>query len=530
LAFLRLLILLSIWMCRTATQSGPEELKFVGPAWGAAIFLGVYALTVLVMAFWARLLTRRLGSAASPRSLRRFNKVINIVRLAVPAWLAIAIFGGLQWGNSIDTIAGPLAWWPSPVAHIELPLLLAGIAPALLAWMALWWAEYPVDRVWREQNMLLQLDHDLPIHAPPSFWSFFGTNLRLQLLFMLAPFLCILLVHDLVTLLLWFLRPDIADEWANLIMLPAAAMMFILAPELLRRLLRTEPLPDVLLRTRLETLCRRTGLRYHEILLWHTNNSMGNAMVMGLFPRVRYILLSDLLLETMSDEQIEAVFAHEVGHIAHRHMWWLVAFVATFATFALGPGDLIAHGLGILRDSPHWPGLAKSAHAAHVIRFLRSLEGPIMLIVTLGLFRFLFGYYSRWLERQADVYGARLMQTAYSQPLASAHQAFGNTYVGEQGAGLFSSALRRVAFINHISTNGRNWRHGSIEKRIRYLHHLSADPQLTGQFDRFMRRLFILVVVALCTFAIWDALSNYHCIDQSILERPTLIRSNYSHS
>ena len=41
-------------------------------------------------------------------------------------------------------------------------------------------------------------------------------------------------------------------------------------------------------------------------------------------PHVRYILLSDLLLERMDDEQIEAVFAHEVGHVVHRHMAWYV--------------------------------------------------------------------------------------------------------------------------------------------------------------------------------------------------------------
>ena len=56
-------------------------------------------------------------------------------------------------------------------------------------------------------------------------------------------------------------------------------------------------------------------------------NNMGNAAVMGLFPQVRYILLSDLLLETMTDEQVEAVFAHEVGHIVHRHMAWYVVLI-----------------------------------------------------------------------------------------------------------------------------------------------------------------------------------------------------------
>ena len=68
-------------------------------------------------------------------------------------------------------------------------------------------------------------------------------------------------------------------------------------------------------------------MRYRDILLWKTEYNMGNAAVMGFVPRLRYILMSDLLLETMTDEQIEAVFAHELGHVVHRHMSWYVVFM-----------------------------------------------------------------------------------------------------------------------------------------------------------------------------------------------------------
>src|SRR5829696_9781819 len=119
-------------------------------------------------------------------------------------------------------------------------------------------------------------------------------------------------------------------------MLLSTALVFLLAPELLRRVLQTQSLPDSPLRRRLERLCERVGMRYRDILLWRTQNNMGNAAVMGILPPVRYILLSDLLLERMDDEQIEAVFAHEVGHVVHRHMSWYVIFFLTvvFGSFA----------------------------------------------------------------------------------------------------------------------------------------------------------------------------------------------------
>ena len=70
-------------------------------------------------------------------------------------------------------------------------------------------------------------------------------------------------------------------------------------------------------------------MRYRDILVWRTHSNMGNAAVMGILPHMRYVLLSDLLLETMTDEQIEAVFAHEMGHVVHRHMAWFVLFFVT---------------------------------------------------------------------------------------------------------------------------------------------------------------------------------------------------------
>src|SRR6201999_2949396 len=107
---------------------------------------------------------------------------------------------------------------------------------------------------------------------------------------------------------------------------------------ILTRILKTESLPSSALRLRLEEMSRRHGLRYRDILLWHTQGSIGNAAVMGVLPRLRYVLMTDLLLETMPDEQIEAVFAHELGHIVYRHLIWYVIFIVTLVLAMSGPG------------------------------------------------------------------------------------------------------------------------------------------------------------------------------------------------
>ncbi len=60
-----------------------------------------------------------------------------------------------------------------------------------------------------------------------------------------------------------------------------------------------------------------------------------NAAILGWFPFARYFLMSDALLESISDRQIEAVFAHEVGHGVHRHVpWYLATMLAAFGLSA----------------------------------------------------------------------------------------------------------------------------------------------------------------------------------------------------
>jgi STE24 endopeptidase len=296
-------------------------------------------------------------------------------------------------------------------------------------------------------------------------------------------------------------------------MLLAATTVFILAPEILRRVLHTQRLPETPLRRRLETMCRRHGLRYRDILLWHTDNNMGNAAVMGVLPRLRYILLSDLLLETMTDEQIEAVFAHEVGHIVHWHMQWYVVFFGILMGFMIGPAQTLANKVqDYVKATVPRTATDKDPRKVRADRYL-ALTDLAALVVGAGGTLTVFGFLSRRFERQADVFAARTIQLHTRPPAQppeppAAPASPDGSYVGPHGATLFASALERVAAINNIPVAARSWCHGSIEKRMRYLHHLSADPTHTTRFDRFMLKLYIVLVVALVIFGAWAAVSG----------------------
>jgi Zn-dependent protease with chaperone function len=454
------------------------------------VFLGGYAIAIAVMAYWARTVARRLPICYPTR----FNRGISWMRYFIVAWFAVGMFT-LHWPIAVMAVLGPVGRWP-----VDSPTALVGTLPALIAWIALIGVQYPVDRAMRELNVPVELETDRPIHAPPTIWSYLSANLRLEVLFTLVPVAMILILRDLGSLAVTssgrFQPGSTAEQAADAaVSLLSAGAIFLMAPVILRHVLQTRPLADSPLRQRLEAMCKNAGLGYREILLWHTDNHMGNAAVMGVLPMVRYILLSDLLLETMSDRQIEAVFAHELGHVAHKHLTWQGVFVVILMLALIGPGK--------------WVGDLSSAHLP------TWMSDALPVIEGIGGLLLLFGVLSRFFERQADVYAARTIESInQAVPDQTPLVETGRTprkprrsasHVGEYGATVFGSALYRVAVINNISVASRNLTHGSIADRIEYLRVLSTDPARTRRFDRFMVWVYVTLIVGLATCGIWSA-------------------------
>ncbi|MBC8108909.1 MAG: M48 family metalloprotease, partial [Anaerolineae bacterium] len=352
----RLLLLLVLVTWFAGESATPPALP-MEPLARLILIFGGFGLIVLIPALWSRVLARYVATGNLHKSLNRYSWVTMIARMLIPAWFGVCVFG-LGWVQVVYDALGSIGKLP-----LAFPGALIGTLPPLIAWAALWWAAFPADRALREQSLLLHLQDGLPINAPPGFWRYFTANLRMQLLFTVVPVAVILLLRDIPSLILSVgfgvkidsPRSAASPSTLSMILLPLSAFaVFVFAPEILRRVLQTQPLPDSPLRRRLEQICRRSNLRYKEILLWQTNNNMGNAAVMGVLPQVRYILLSDLLLQTMTDRQIEAVFAHEAGHVVHRHIAWYGVFVVIIM-IAMLMLDELATMMGVdLSFMPTW--------------------------------------------------------------------------------------------------------------------------------------------------------------------------------
>ena len=82
-----------------------------------------------------------------------------------------------------------------------------------------------------------------------------------------------------------------------------------------------KPLQNQSLKDRLVRLSQRAGTRVRGVYRWKLSekSKKANAALTGL-GNTRRIILADTLLEGYSEDEIEAVLAHELGHHVHRHI------------------------------------------------------------------------------------------------------------------------------------------------------------------------------------------------------------------
>jgi STE24 endopeptidase len=99
-----------------------------------------------------------------------------------------------------------------------------------------------------------------------------------------------------------------------------AAFVFLL-PALLPFFYRLTPLMNTDLSQRLLRLGKQAGVHIENIYVWEISKRTrkANALVGGLLGR-RKVILTDTLLEVLSDDEVEAIVAHEFGHCAHRDL------------------------------------------------------------------------------------------------------------------------------------------------------------------------------------------------------------------
>ena len=351
----------------------------------------------------------------------------------------------------------------------------AGMILPFIALLAIKWdGFYAVNHFMRGSVISEQLAEG---HSARPIWSkkqYMVFQLRHGLLILLVPLLLIFGLRDVTqwTVDRWFAQTA-GNTWIiEGVFTGVVVIVFILSPLLLRFIWATRSLPAGPLRQRLESFCRDLKMGYRDILLWDTYSVVANAAVMGVIRPVRYLLLSDALIENMRDEEIEAVFGHEAGHVKHHHILFLVLGIVGFGMVGMALLQLVE---GV------WSNMGAQAAPWS---WLVYGSGPIMIVMLM----ILFGWISRRFEAQADVHAA--LTVGQLDTASNRQDNFQSTKgLSPHGAQVMGSALRRIAVLNGISAVGRSWRHGSISGRIAFLEGLARED---GLLNRFSRKVLVI--------------------------------------
>lgn len=79
---------------------------------------------------------------------------------------------------------------------------------------------------------------------------------------------------------------------------------------------------DPKLREELLKFCSECGVKIKDIVVKGKSEHKGaNAMITGIIPNYRYIILTHAIVKNFDKEEIKAIIAHELGHVKEKHLW-----------------------------------------------------------------------------------------------------------------------------------------------------------------------------------------------------------------
>lgn len=271
----------------------------------------------------------------------------------------------------------------------------------------LWWGGYALAPLLHGIAVIVSLSIisailNLPFSLYHTFvieeeYGFNQTSFKTWLLDLVKTSLLMLVLGiPLLAAILWLMNQAGSNWWiyAWLLWMGFSLVMIWAYPAFIAPLFnRFSPLEDESLRQRIGKLLQRCGFQSKGVYVvdGSRRSSHGNAYFTG-FGKNKRIVFYDTLLESLSEDEIEAVLAHELGHFKRHHITksLILSSVISLAGFAL---------LAWLIDSPwFYSSLGVETASTH--------SALLLFILTLPVFTYfispLFSALSRKHEFEAD--------------------------------------------------------------------------------------------------------------------------------
>ena len=265
-----------------------------------------------------------------------------------------------------------------------------GLGKIMLAWETLWLLLWTiggginlVDHWWSDPGYsalftgiafifslsLISSILNLPFSLYQTFvieerFGFNQTTLRTWLIDLVKTSILVVVIGvPLLAAILWLMN-EAGDNWwiyAWLLWMSFSLVMIWAYPAFIAPIFnKFSQLEDASLRTRIEALLSRCGFQSQGVFVvdGSRRSSHGNAYFTG-FGKNKRIVFYDTLLESLTEDEVEAVLAHELGHFKRNHIKksLLLSSAISLAGFALLAwlmrSDWFYSSLGVETASTH---------------------------------------------------------------------------------------------------------------------------------------------------------------------------------
>ncbi|MGD8286415.1 MAG: M48 family metalloprotease [Desulfobacterales bacterium] len=443
------------------------------------LFLGLIILFAYLTRFQFQRIERRLDKGQYLHIDHQFNS--TLLRQSV---MAVLLFAINIYGLNLSSFLISFSLFATIPTLLALLFLILFIFYLCIVWA---FAHGPYQKLYRTDiskrtYVISNISFSVPVLLPWLFLS--GIADLIQALPFEAPKQFLSTTEGEVIYFLFFL-----------------VAVAVFGPSLIQKFWRCKPVEKGYYRTRIEDLCQRAGLAYADILYWPIfGGKMITAGVMGLIKKFRYILITPSLLQLLEPQEIDAVIAHEIGHIKKKHLLFYLAFFVGYMLLSYVTLDVII--FAILYAEPVYWLVNKAGFSQTTV--VSGIFSVVIICVFLIYFRFIFGFFMRNFERQADTYVYALFDSA--KPLIT--------------------TLEKIAATSGQSADRPNWHHFSIRERIDYLNRCESDSRWIARHEQKVKKsigayLVILLILGVVGYQLnlgsfGDKLSN-HFFEKVIL-------------
>ena len=310
-------------------------------------------------------------------SLNNINEVLSIVIL-----LGVTLGGGINWAFAYAStvISSPLWAGVAATAGIFLAMSVLDIPSSLF------------------QTFVIEEKFGFNKSSIGQFIKDFVMQLSLGGLIGLPILALILWVMDNVGSTWWI--------WAWGIIMAFSLLMSWLYPTLIAPLFnKFTPMPEGALKDRFQGLLARCGFNSQGIFIMDGSkrSGHGNAYFTGLGNNKR-IVFFDNLVESLEDEELEAVLAHELGHFKCKHVVKMLISTSIMSLISLGilgwliDQDWFYKGLGV--------SLEQKSHATALLLFMLVSSTFTFFMQPIS------AYFQRKFEFEADSFAAEHAQAS----------------------------------------------------------------------------------------------------------------------